>query len=329
MNAGLVPSVALAGLAAIRTDTHRVLSALNASLDAGYLAQRFMIKDQAEAIDQLLGLVASELRSVMEDRIIGKHAEPEAIRAWLHDQLDREVPLGIASSANPTEVLNVLLKFGLFPEDIAARGTVGTALAGLNMNTKKLKLNKSASLFTDEEQLGEQSNLHLAMRLTLKNHYQKYPRFLQLGTLVRCDGVYYLCLQPLCDSVRLTEERGFLFLPADELPETGTVIVRDPEDPKSLHRLEVQTEPYALEKFCFAPANARGRVQATEHNGTFAFRDTNQREYVWVASLNDSKAQAFAHTLGKLLSRIGESESEWLRPKLMTYLSSLTAVSSG
>lgn len=316
MNAGLVPSVALAGLAAIRADTHRVLGVLNSSLDPAYIAQRLLIPDQAEAGEQLVGLVASELRAVMDDRNVSHEAGPEAIKEWLRWRIASGASLGIVDGhSREEEDLATLLKYGLAtpPRDQAQEIKDIRDQRGL---TRAREIDGTASLFADDAATAGRANDRFAMRLSLRSHYRKPARLLQLGTLIRDSaGVYLLCVQPVCDSVRLTEpEREFIFMPTVQVEERFDIVVHDPED-DSRRTLGVVTRPYLIRKIAFAATGKSRCVQATEADGLYRFSDTSDAEYLWVARLEEGYAQRVAHGLGTELSRVGLSESEWLRRK--------------
>jgi hypothetical protein len=47
----------------------------------------------------------------------------------------------------------------------------------------------------------------------------------------------------------------------------------------------------------------------------FIFRDDNDNNYEWIAELKTEHAQRAAEEFGRMLSRVGLTESEWLRLK--------------
>jgi|SRR5579859_107199 len=316
MNAGLVPSVALAGLAAIRADTHRVLGVLNSDLDPAYIAQRLLIPDQAEAAEQLVALVAAELRAVMDDRNVGDEAGPDAIKDWLRWRIASGASLGVVDGTDrEVEDLDALLKYGL-----AAKATDQAQEIKEIRDRRGLPHSKEtdgvAALFAEDAATAARANDRYAMRLSLRSHYRKPARVLQLGTLIRDPaGTYLLCVQPVCDSVRLTEqEREFIFMPTERAQTKFDIVVHDPED-DSRHTLRVERRPYKIRKIAFAPTSDLECVQASEVAGQHRFSDTSDLEYVWIARLEEGYAQRVAHGLGTELSRVGLSESEWLRRK--------------
>jgi hypothetical protein len=47
----------------------------------------------------------------------------------------------------------------------------------------------------------------------------------------------------------------------------------------------------------------------------FIFKDENEKDYEWIAELKTEHAQRAAEQFGRELSRVGLTESEWLRIK--------------
>jgi len=72
---GLVPAVALAALAAIRNDAHRILQALNQDLDIAYLGHRVASPYPNEAEEHLVAILASEIASILGDNDVGAKAD--------------------------------------------------------------------------------------------------------------------------------------------------------------------------------------------------------------------------------------------------------------
>ena len=63
----------------------------------------------------------------------------------------------------------------------------------------------------------------------------------------------------------------------------------------------------------------KGAVYENEDNGRFIFQDEGKNEdrndYEWIAELKTEHAQRAAEQFGRELSRVGLTESEWLRIK--------------
>ena len=83
LTSGLVPTVALAALAAVRNETHRLLQALSADMDLGYLGHRVASSFPEDAEEHLVDIVAAEIGSVLSDGAVGTNADLDVIRSWL------------------------------------------------------------------------------------------------------------------------------------------------------------------------------------------------------------------------------------------------------
>lgn len=304
---GLVPNVVLAGLAAIRTDTHRVLQVLDRRIDPAYVGQRLLLRDPAEAEEQLVEMIASELRSVMEDREIGREADATAVEDWVEWRL-QTVDLDLWADVDPEQAAReskALLSHGIR----SGERPVADFKSRNEMKAKNLHI-EAARVFARNAKEGDSANDELAMRFALRSHYSKPDRVLQLGTVVRRGTEYFLCVQPVCDSVRVDGERDFPFLPLAEEPDHFDLVIKDPSGKRVTLCLE--RKPHRLQQFRFRADPEKRCVLAVEEK-EFVFKDVDGARYEWVARLQDAHGQRVAHGLGSELGRVGLSESEWLR----------------
>ena len=79
---GLLPNVAMSGLAALRERTHHVLRQFDATLDPAYLGHRTLLPDPNDAEDHLVFALGSEILSILKDDAPGKHAGLGVVRTW-------------------------------------------------------------------------------------------------------------------------------------------------------------------------------------------------------------------------------------------------------
>ena len=84
MTTGLLRTVALAGIATIRENAHKILARFDQTLDAAYLGHRILLPHPPDAEDHLVAALGSELLSVLEEDRPGTHAGIEAIERWLN-----------------------------------------------------------------------------------------------------------------------------------------------------------------------------------------------------------------------------------------------------
>jgi Response receiver domain len=305
---GLVPNVVLAGLAAVRTDIYRVLQVLDRRLDPAYVGQWLLLANPGEPEEQLVELLASELRSVMEDREVGAQAGGGALAEWFKWQME-DGPFatweGVDSGKRDEEV-RALLKHGIASDDQPVKD-----LRSRNSISKSKSHLRAARLFAPSDEAADRANDKFAMRFTLRTHYSNPARVMQLGTLVEADEGYLLCVQPVCDSLRIRDgDRAFPFLPLVHSEDAFDVVIDRRGERVTL---QLERKPYCLQHFRFPTDDETRCVVAVPDGDEYVFNDTDGATFRWVGRLQTEHGQRVVHQLGSGFSRVGLSESEWLR----------------
>jgi len=312
---GLVPAVALAALAAIRNDAHRILQALNQDLDIAYLGHRVASPYPNEAEEHLVAILASEIASILGDNDVGAKADLPAINDWLaRARASKEDPLSCGSALSASQTLSnqqieTMLTNGLGLDIRLSEQTADK----LSISALKKVRSQAAHLFTNTPAAAESAANLFGMRMAVRTVYTRPHRVLRLGTIVFRADEFLLCVQPLCDSVRLdiSEVRGYPFLP---LTVTGSApyqfVVKHPEG-GDLIRLDLDAKPLNLRMIDFTAAEGRC-IEAKKRRGEWAFSTTKKR-FLWVADLKPEFAQSVAVELGGQLARVGLTESELTR----------------
>lgn len=318
MTGGLIRNAAIAGIAGIRANAHRILAKFEPSLDPAYLGHRLLLHHPPDAADHIEEALSSEIASVLEGHRPGKWADGDAIESWLAHR-DSEVrlsqPLGFPGEDSAVSGWRSLLDRGFEAPGMPEPGFAS-----------KGKLRRQATEpFAEDAEAARRSNLHFAALLTLKTRYPGRPPRLLIGSVLHSyegeEDRYFLCLQPKCDSVRLRHSSGFPFIPLVPLTEAGDV-----RDGMSL-RLVVERETDQWEHFSIAGKPSEltvrffepgddppGEVEAKEEsNGRFFFEDTEGRRYRWIAQVKDDHALGVAGEVAAALARPGPSDPEWLR----------------
>jgi hypothetical protein len=185
-------------------------------------------------------------------------------------------------------------------------------------NTQLKKLRESATkIFCLDEAEATEATGAFAAGMMLRTTYRKPRRELRLGTVVYRYQKFAICLQPLCDSIRLSSEgeTAFPFLPLEILPADKPdlrtdLVVLHPLRPEWI-RLQLGGKPASIEMLSFRP-NVKGVVPAYKHGGEYRFR-SSKGGYLWVADVKPEFAQRFASELGQQFSRVGLDEPELLR----------------
>lgn len=160
----------------------------------------------------------------------------------------------------------------------------------------------------------ELANARLAELMTTRHRYPNAKRGrLELGVVVESStgSEWWLCVQPLCDSVRLKGKTRMPFLPYRKVDKEpfDLVIVRSSE----ILQFRLSLEPSDLNHFTFAPDQDEESILLTTDDGDPRFIDTDGASWHFACRLKTAHAQRIAHSLGAKFSRVGLNESEWLR----------------
>lgn len=310
MHEGILPSMALHGLASVRTNTKKILDKFRTDMDGAFLAHRGLILPGDDAFEQIPELLAEETLAVMVDSRIS-HDSAKQIADKAIEVLDIRTAWK-DKDGNDTEAgkfANKLLKDG--PDKVRRK---------IDLNSENLD-----KLYEELDKTNSSSKERLAALYSSRTQYGN-ERSLQFGTVVRytrplADGAeevrYSICLMPLCDCVRLKKDQIYRFpfwdLRLDnkgasskgivvELPEGGFV---------QLFSMGKPRDQFWLGEFA---ADQSRLVRAIEDGAKFIFKGS-VREAQWIAQLKPSHAQRIAHDIGNSFSRVGVLEAEWLRLK--------------
>ena len=313
MTTGLLRTVALAGIATIRDNAHRVLARFDRHLDAGYLGHRLLLPHPPDAEDHLVAALGSELLSILEEDRPGAHADIRAIEHWLTegDVPDLSEPFRFPGKTSAVDRWLQLLQRGIESND-----------AGLPEGGKTGLISRATTAFTDNATTATLSDYRFAALLSLKTRYPEHRRRLTLGTMLCRDNdgacQYLLCLQPKCDSIRLGEEAGFPLMPLEVLRgrkrDSQFRMVVEIADGQ-WQDLGVTPKPADLVIPAFVPcAKPPREVLAVEEvPGLFYFKDVRDNRYRWIAELKEEHAFRVAGELASALARPGPDDAEWIR----------------
>jgi len=309
MTAGLMPSIALVALTAVRENAHRVLDKFDSRLDAAFLTHRACLDVPDDSEQHMVAQIASELRAIMEEKVDGNpSARKDAIESWI-EKFKSSGSIEFGGGSVPRQDVFDMLEKGL-------------AVSKPN----SLSRSKAHSLLTagfarDED--GDPSGLDRRFAwMTCFRAIDPPDKKLWLGTAVRrcgdSDGEeFLLCMRPRCDSVRMKGTESFLFLPlVDPRQSTLQLVVRSSSNGPTYRQVSVDTDMSRWEMIEFEPdPTARAVVAQKEENGSagYVFTDVCGNRYEWIGELKTEVAHSVGQTLGSTLSRIALDRSEWLR----------------
>lgn len=315
MTQGLLSNAALESLSAIRTNTHRILRRFNRTLDPAYIAHRAMMEPPEEAEEHPVPLIASEIEGILaNDRRILELVKIEAVKDWL-DQLSLGAEVEIDSRTFKSFLIH-LLEHGL-------QGAVPPEQQEWARLVKRVKKRSGAGYLTSAlsgDIDGEKLDMQFAILTSLRSRYEAPPPVLRLGSIVARasegsqDSNYLLCIQPLCDSVRLTQSRDFPFLALKARQAASgdpfDLVVRVGQQFKRLH---VSRKAYDIQLISMRPDPKTKCVEAKHKNGRWEFQADVGSPVGWLADLKPEFARRILQEFIGDVARVGLTESEWLR----------------
>ena len=324
---GLICNAAIAGIAGVRDNVHRILAKFDPSLDPAYLGHRLLLPYSPDAEDHLVEILGSEIVSVLEQLGPGKYADANAIEAWL--------------ACRPSEDIDLNHPFPFGKKQSAVDGWSKISAQGFDTPgvslpqgcDKKTWLKKSTEPFAENANAARRSNVRFATLLMFKTQYAGRPPNLSIGTVLyiygSCHNCYLLCLQPKCESVRLKRAKRFPFIRLVPLTCAGKVsksnstkslrLVVEGEDDK-LEHFGIDPDLSELYYFYFNPNEVPAgvvRAESGSDSDEFVFYDAGNNRFRWVAQLKDEHALEIAREITDALAismaRPGPNYSEWLR----------------
>ena len=310
MTLGLLPSIALSALTAVRENAHKVLDKFPSDLDPAFLAHRASLHSPDEASQQLVAQVASELHGIMDD-VVARESPVglEAIGHWLVDRIGGDTTIAFDNNKEMSlDQTTALLREGLE----RAHGPL----------SKRSDFKILSRGFAREDVNAEELDRRLAWMMNFRTVFDAPLRVLQLGTVVgkeQSSGEidFFLCLRPRCDSVRLNEEKteSFLLLPLMEPPQQNTIqLVLRTNEPQIVYpRVSVSTRMTQWQLLKFRPDKTQQSVIAKRDGHCFYFTSSGGVRFEWLGELKAEFAQRIAQHFASGVSRVAVHNSEWLR----------------
>ena len=302
---GLMPEFAFRGINALRESAPRVLATFDQELDVGALIHRALLPDPDEAATQFIRLLCSDMELALLDADVSSIWDVDA---------SSEVLAQAAESGEATPLLDRLRNSPNVADDPEAldgdrllKRAVADGLARIGLSDSAI----SKAVGDLEAAMADSvtSSENLAILMDSSGFGNRPPR-LELGVVVRDEqDSYWLCIQPLCDSVRLTGERAFPMMPIRKRPPKPTAMIRSPEGealPVALDR-----RPYMLRLVEFAPSD--GVVRAEPDGSAWRFTDVEKQNYLAFARLRPEFAAQAVQDLTSTVARVAADSSEWRR----------------
>ena len=324
MDAGVLPSLALRSLTAVRENAHAVLAKFRRDLDPAFMTHRACLPFPENAEQHVVDQIASELRAVMAEQMrTGSTAHSDTLEASVRKLWRTKKTLKVRDEEiSYDDVVKAVVKGEVAVKALWSDGELTVQrVRDLTRVLTGGDVTKKAAKALD---------LEFSWLMTARTVRGGEPRALHLGVVVEEDGdvqhrAMLLCLMPLCDSVRLGKPTQFLFAPLEAPgPPAQKALDAVPRELRpqlvvrhngTHNRRRVVTQVGGWQQIEFTP-NRDQMVVAEPEGKEFWFRTCSKnsaRRFRWLGELRMEWAQHFAHTLGARMTRVATKTPEWLR----------------
>ena len=302
MTGGLLPNIALTALAAIRENTHKVLERFDSKLDPAFLTHRACLPFPDDSQQDMVNQLANELYAVMNEGVAAENPTGmQAIKAWLKSDFgpDSQLHIGKNKIISSDEAI-VLLEFGIEDERKPSA-----------LSKKDYRFFTSA--FSKDENLEYRLDLQFAWMLHFRTVFNAPSPTLRLGSVLRREKQFFVCMRPRCDSVRLQQTATFFLLPLiDPAGKPIQIVLRTNAD--TYKRVGVCMEMNQWLLVPFQPdQDTKSVIAKCNGDADFYFTDTHNTRFDWLGELKMEFAQRIVHEFTSGLSRVAVTDSEWLR----------------
>lgn len=333
---GLLSNATLSAISALRNKTHHILHTFNKNLDPAYFSHILglmsspKVRENAHeiAFDYAAELISEEIKSIIQINNPIKHClEKERIDSWIDYIREEETDFfKIKVGDNPTVDISPvrvkkLLNATTTPQ---IKAILLEEPAIIPTQSKPQDVYETHRIEFKVKGWGDDCHEQLSIieckrRDGLSLNNEPYEPNIKLGSIIKdVNESYYVCLQPLCDSVRLKSPTGFIFLKAEVvIAEKGkfTHVIRTKQGEKI--KLIIRPKATNIFKFILKPDLSTKTVKCIqiENNYLIEYQNENNEieDLTWLGELKNNVAQAIANNLASNISRVGLDTNEWLR----------------
>ena len=303
MTNGLLSNFALSSISAIRNNTSRMLSVFSPKLDPAYLGHKILLENTFESKQLLIKLFGEAISELLETTDIDTK---DWVDNWIENRItDETININGVSIGKSKDLLKKM--FGSEQSRLKDKYAEASGKDMSNKDEGKLQ-SHTIELFAYDDIDVNKSNVDFAILTHHKNIFQPAIEapILTLGTVIKSAGRYYVCIQQRCDSVRIKEERRFLFLPLEEEGEYPLIVNNE-------LKLFTNKSSFAIKTMKFKPKEGASIIQASKQEDKYVFYSSYGETCEWVVDLKEMQAQRIVNNYCAQLSRVGLNESEWLR----------------
>ncbi|GAB3053055.1 hypothetical protein GCM10027155_19330 [Acinetobacter apis] len=327
MTCGLLSNATLSAITEIRDKTHHHLFKFNKKLDSAYISHVLglislpAMRESAHevAFDYAVDLISEELKSDLQtSKYLKDSLTNQTLQKWpVYKNPQNEAIHSITVGENqPVLLENERMQRMLSvitDDDLKLILDEKPEFPKTKKKTRFDLFQDSYIQFkrVDEDNINEHLELSAieCLRRDPLSVSSEFEPVLKQGTIIRKDDTYFVCIQPICDSVRLTCATSFLFLKSEKLDDTNfSHVIRHSEGYK---RLRFKSTSRFVSLIEFTPTNKV--VRAIKQENINVFQSTNEDIYEWCGELKQAIYQELVNAVSASIARVGFDSFEWLR----------------
>ena len=332
---GIMSATALQGIAEVRDNAKRLLDKFPKGMNPAIVLHAGLTLKEKSIVADMSSLLGDEISSILNDMRVSPDDVYDLCAEYVNTceenvfkRTNDNVFSGRATSATIRKFLTEVFK----QKTYTPRSDDGLLERVFNKNLDNIHLLNTFKIFVERKSANAKDYMFGALSALFcqRTIYSK-QKILQFGTVVRkCSAngsssqTYYLCLMPTCDSIRLednaTDSSGSIYPVSHRFPFWKLDFVNTEGEQKT-HGLCVKAEGQyrslcakgkIRDKFHLMDFYSRHKVVPFDESGTLTCADGSGK-LEWIAELKSSHVQRIAERVSREFSRVGLSESEWLR----------------
>ena len=256
--------------------------------------------------------MAQEIFAILDNASVGDCANSAVVESLIEES--------VLSAREIDPVRSYAARQGMTVSNYAfslVRNGVYDGTVGLSNNETDRAHKWTNKIYAVDDTDATSIALRFAALVKSKSRYENPAPQLRLGVFVRNSATdqFMLCMQPLCDSVRLTNATQFPFLPLISAEDKFDFVL---EHLGTMYRLKLNLRIRDLQMVTFSPtANPPGIVKASldgsENRWVFAPSAPDTPPLWWAGELREGWAHKYANMFSDSVSRVGMDDSEWAR----------------
>lgn len=338
---GLLREIALESLSSVRDESHRLLRRFDVDLDPALISHR-STTSPADAEQFAKNLVGSELGAIVLNADVAAALSDDRVNDYIDKALAGrdtafywKAPRGGPHVSLPMGIVEKALKMGINRSEEV--GDTSQKLSPRYSRTPLLLRGDAKSVRAQSTQIDSRFSMlsSLARDPAFEGKGSSAP-IMQLGVIISDSSTptpttragltrgelasaaenaapasHWVCLQPLCDSVRIDGPTKFPLLPLRPGSTNFNYVVEHEGDHIALEHAGLKISE--MELVSFRPDAALKVVNATWDGARWVFSSDDGGTYIWRGSLRLDKAHKLLHSVVSTAGRIGIDEYEYLR----------------